>query len=453
MRHSPAKPHRRQNAQITNLPGEPTNIPGLNGAATVTGGPGASVSLLVNGNSASDAQATAPPLVAGGGTVTISSPATSSSTPAPSPTPSTNTAASSSVSGQIPMSTVIGACVGAFLASVMLILLGVWCYKYSGRRPKRARGMSTTLDSRNVEGNNQRRRSRLEPWNKLEEKEPVDVWEGMIPASSTKEVIAYPPSVRTTTAASGTLDKLGSMFKKTPSMRSTDERSFTSHGHDDFGDRLAGSAQFAKYHPNLAEELAKTVTPMRAVLTRQDSAAISWGGDTVTGDDAYFGRINSSHLSTTSEAVSPTYVTVKSTPIATTSPLHRWESAEVMHYDESQKSQPQNPFADIDSERSSSDRKSIHNPFFNAQDSSVPKRRQSNPFADARPARSLTHTVDGSEDRMQSLLSALNISPEAVQERIRVASMHPSVISTGSAYDDDTSVADFPLPPTPLSHD
>lgn len=289
-------------------------------------------------------------------------------------------------------------------------------------------------------------------WNKLSEKEQGDVWVGMPgqKQSTSKEIIPVPPPARTVTSGATTLDKLGSMFKKTPSMRSADGKSLTSYGHDDFADNIVSAHQIAQYHPDLAAELAKTVVPMRLEKARADSSAISWGSDTISGDD--FNRsMNSPLLSIVSEVMSPTLVNVNRTPTAITSQPHRWESAEVMHYDDSH--QPQNPFADVEGERTSSDKKTTPNPFFNAQGSSTSLQRmrsQSNPFKD--DARSVRQSEDEDpEDRMQSLIAALNITPEEVQQRARIASMHPSILSTASAYEDDASVTDFPLPPTPSS--
>jgi hypothetical protein len=250
------------------------------------------------------------------------------------------------------------------------------------------------------------------------------------------------------------------MFKKTPSLHSTDKGSSDSHLAPYFAHALAESAEFAKYHPHLAEELAKTVIPMRPQIARQNSGPpISWDGETVHEDDTFMslrqGRFDS--LTGGSESLSPTMVKVNNTPTATCSEPHRWESAEVMHYDEAEfgdSQQVQNPFSDVASEN----RKSTHNPFFNAQNKVEAARlRPSNPFTDsARVPRTITHTTEGQLDSMysadralQSLIAALDISPEDAEQRLRIASMqstHVSVISTGSG--DDTSVAEFPLPPT-----
>lgn len=190
---------------------------------------------------------------------------------------------------------------------------------------------------------------------------------------------------------------------------------------------------------------------MRAQMGRQEIAPISWDGETV-GDDTFLSlrtasaRIDSTHFSSASSAMSPLVIKVASTPVTTSSEPHRWESAEVLHYDE--EDEARNPFAD-DTES----RKSLNNPFFNAgQDVPMPRRRGSNPFSDASSSRPLTHATQDSSDRaMQSLIAALNVSPEEVQDRLRIASMQSvgaSVMSSGSALDDAASVSEFPAPPT-----
>lgn len=454
-----ARQHKRQNAVPPALP----TIAGISGGATATGG-NLDTSLLFN----SAAPTTAPvagsaPAFVPGSSIVITSSIASASAANPTTSSSVGGAASSSSSSasQISTGTLTGAIVGAIAAFIVLVSLAVCFYKRSGKKVKqsRSRGLPSPLsDTRNARGNAERRLSRKEPWARMEgagrhdEKEDQDVWEGMMPSPATEKSLAPPPRAvtRETGTAAGTLDKLNTMFKKSPSIRSNDG---TSEGHSqlDFGDSLAGSAQFAKYHPHLAEELAKTVTPMRAQMGRQETAPVSWDGETV-GDDTFLSlrtasaRIDSTHFSSASSAMSPLVVKAASTPITTSSEPHRWESAEVLHYDEEEDAK--NPFTD-DAES----RKSLNNPFFNAgQDLPMPRRRGSNPFSDASASRPLTHATQDSSDRaMQSLIAALNVSPEEVQDRLRIASMQSigaSVMSSGSALDDAASVSEFPSPPT-----
>lgn len=442
------QPHRRQNVASQPIP---DNIPGVSGGATATAGNSAEGSLLVDTKTVNIPSASVPAIVSGSNIVitTITSPTASSS-----PSASSSAAASSSPN-VISLGTVIATCLGAFVGLLIFISLAVLWYKHSGKQIKKSRGRSRNTRSKP---------ERLNPWNKLEEKN-IDVWEGMVPSPSTGGVI-FPPTMESSSHATGSGEKLATMFKKSPSLHSTDKGSSESHGAPYFGHALAESAEFAKYHPHLAEELAKTVTPIRPYIARQNSGPpISWDGETILEDDTFVslrtGRFDS-HLTSGSESLSPTVVKVNNTPTATYSEPHRWESAEVMHYEEVESAdnqQVQNPFSDLASET----RKSANNPFFNARDKvEVPRRRSSNPFADsARVPRTITHTPEDSmsstytADRaLQSLIDALGVSPEDAQERLRIASMqstHVSVISTGSA--DDTSVAEFPLPPTQVPRD
>ena len=435
------QPHKRQNDNSA-IP----SAPGVSGEATIVGNAPSS-SLIYNSSGGTAAAAAATSAV--------------TTAPVPSSTASASAAvppsATSSSGSSIPLGTVIGSCVGAFLGFLCLVLVGVWCYKRTGGKERKSRSthpsspMSASLNARS---DNDRRRSRLQPWNKLGEKE-VDVWEGMIPSPATREVITFPPPIADPPIR-GSVDKLGTMFKSSTSLHSKET---SSEGHD-LGDSLAESAQFAKYHPHLAEELAKTVTPIRETMARQDTGPpISWDGETIREDDAFVSfhsaHIDSSHMSSASEAISPIIVEPKNTPTATSSQPHRWESAEVMHYYTSEypdENEAKNPFSDTASEA----RKSLNNPFFNARDQLTMK-KTSNPFAD-HPKRPFTHgqqdsntsmsSISSTDRAMQSLIAALDVTPEEIHERLRVASMQPSVQSVNSAMDDDASVAEFPLPPT-----
>lgn len=434
--------HKRQNT----APPIPT-APGLSGGATATYNPSAGGSSFVFNTAGTSAATAIPGLVPGSIIVTPSSTA--------SAVPSTSSSTRLSSGSPIPLGTVIGACVGAFVGFLLLVLAGVWCYKRSGKDRRKNWLNSPMSASRNAKSNNERNRSRLEPWNKLGEKQ-VDVWEGMVPSPSTREIITFPPPA-STRSMRGSVDKLGTMFKSSASLRS--KESTSSDGHD-LADALSGSTQFAKYHPHLAEELAKTVTPVRSNIVRQNTGPpISWDGETIHGEDAFLslrsGHIDSPYLSSASEAVSPYIVGPKNTPPAISSQPHRWESAEVLHYstsDYADENEAKNPFSDVETD----DRKSLDNPFFNAQGQSV-IRKHNDPFAD-HAKRPLTHSTKvsntsissmTSNDRaMQSLIAALDVSPEDIHERLRVASMQPSIQSAESAVDGDTSVEEFPLPPS-----
>lgn len=277
------------------------------------------------------------------------------------------------------------------------------------------------------------------------------------------------------------MEKL-TMFKKSPSVR-------TAYTHKSDEPVTFDAHPFAQYHPNLAQELASndktTDLPIaRQFLGRVDTGpAISWDGEAIGGDS--FPSIRSGRVD--SGTMSPTFAVAIPTPPATSSQLHRWESAEVIHYEDHDRD-AQDAFGS-DNER----RKSASNPFFNAQvNSSTKPRSRSNstrsrstsistvipaikvdkgkgravdddPFGDAnlpslpRPfvtshvANSSTSSVTSNDRALQSLIAALDVSEEEVQERLRIASMQPSFISATSAYtsggEEEDVTGSFPLPP------
>ncbi|KAG2140072.1 hypothetical protein DEU56DRAFT_291796 [Suillus clintonianus] len=381
-----------------------------------------------------------------------------SSTPSPSPTSSSpasaaTTSPSSSSANNISLSTVIGACVGAFIVLVLVISLAIHC---SRRQKPQRRGNAS--QSRNATNNLSRRRSHLQPWDRLDDdKEDQKDGPPLIPRPS-----------------SGPMEKLGAMFNRTPSTTSA-EKSSDGHGNRE---SIGTMQHFAKYHPGLAEEMAsKSAEAGYVVVTKPPPAqrfmgrtqadsvpTISWDGDTVGGESFLSVR---SRLSGT---MSPTMTMAKFTPPATVSGSHRWESAEVGHIDVygsemSEAGDSRNPFADAASVKSGVSRR-VTNPFFNAQEK--PQRRtllanttpESNPFADShapisRPflearSNSATDTSSNNSHAMQSLIAALDMSAEA---GLRVASMRSSNYSHSSTIMscdeiDAVSVTAFPYPPT-----
>ncbi|KAE9407759.1 hypothetical protein BT96DRAFT_914429 [Gymnopus androsaceus JB14] len=388
-------------------------------------------------------------------TPSIPAPATTStSSTSSSPSPTSSSSSSSSDSG-ISIGTVIGACVGALAGALILILLGLWLYRRSDpikkRRPTRAqRDMSQ------------------QNWNKLGDDE--DKWEGMQKPKEGGEVAP--------------MEKLEMFKKSTPSvytMKTTTSElpplNFDSH-------------PFAQYHPNLAKELASTEeSPVPQFANKTESAAISWDGDNA-GGSSYL-SIRSNRLS---GAMSPSLDMAIPTPALTSSEPHIWESAEVLNL-EGQTAEivdSKNPFINPIERR-----KSEHNPFFGA---SVPirttqpspkvnkgKSREitppapvvtNNPFItdatydeplDKTPTRptfshsvmSSVSSVSSNDRAMQSLIAALDTTPEEIQARLKVA--EPSLISHDAAdsiyttadysseEEDDAEEEDvtesFPLPP------
>ncbi|KAG1736592.1 hypothetical protein EDD22DRAFT_924015 [Suillus occidentalis] len=376
-----------------------------------------------------------------------------SSTPSPSPTSSSAASAvatSPSSSSDISLSTVIGACVGAFVLLILVISLAIHC---SIRQKPQRRGNPS--QSRNAANNLSRQRSHLQPWDRLN-----DDKEGQQDGSP------RPPS--------GPMEKLGAMFHRTPSTTSG-EKSSDSHGNRE---SIGTMQHFAKYHPGLAEEMASksadlgrvAVTkppPIQRFMSRTTAdgvPTISWDGDTVGGGDSFL-----SVHSRLSGTMSPTMTVAKSTPPATASGSHRWESAEVGHIDVygsemSEAGDSRNPFADAASVKSGVSRR-VTNPFFNAQEK--PQRRtllanttpESNPFADSNTptpkpfldvdAHSNSDTSVNNSRAMQCLIAALDMPADT----LRVSSMRSSNYSHNSTIMscdeiDAVSVTAFPYPPT-----
>ncbi|KAH7884533.1 hypothetical protein F5I97DRAFT_1467843 [Phlebopus sp. FC_14] len=414
--------------------------------SVVVGDPTPTASALAANTAAvsgSDTQSGIPLLVS---TTADSSPTTASASPTSSSVPSSS-------GSQIPLGTVIGACVGAFIALVLAILLAIYCSKR--QKPARRPGLS---HSRNAANNSSRRRSHLEPWGRLNDDE--DRWEGQ------QQMKQRPPS--------GPMEKLGAMFHRTPSTNSA-EKSSDGHGNRE---SIGTMQHFAKYHPGLAAEMASqaAIADADAQITKPPATrpfmgrmeiepAISWDGETVRGDSFL------SLHERLSGKMSPTVMAAKSTPPATASYGHRWESAEVVHVDETGSEistdvqELRNPFADGAGSVKSSVRS---NPFFNARDK--PQKRtllpdsNNNSFSDSFGAaiprqKSATNEASPNNSRaMQSLIAALEVSPEQVQDRLRVASMQSSYYSHDSAYvtgdegEEVVSVTAFPYPPTEVPY-
>ncbi|KAI0045875.1 hypothetical protein FA95DRAFT_84491 [Auriscalpium vulgare] len=380
------------------------------------------------------------PLVAGEPTITTTLPPTSTPTTSSTDTsiPSvTSEASSSSRSSSISTGAVIGIAVGVF-AVLLIIIMGVYRYiKHSTPRTREIRsrnGPSSPSSARNANGDADRRRSRAEAWNKLGDE---DQWEGKDGRKGGDGQLA------------AGADKFA-MFEKDPSLRSN--KALTSEGHGDFDPSTM--PDFTKYTPGLASEFAQP--PARPFVPRVDgSPVVSWDGETV-GDDSFL-SMRSVRMS--SDAMSPTAVLVKQTPLATTSQPHLWESAEVITEDTAvaaataagtpapgaaEPHPAEHPFAEEEA------RKSFGNPFFNAQsfqrdpfsDShSVPKATRSrkssvasvgtvqavqSELQRADSTASDASTVRGQHHAMQSLIAALDFAPPEGDDALHRSSMQTS---------------------------
>ena len=411
-----------------------------------------------------------------------SSSSSNSSTPSSSPTGSNVSANSSSAAkSQLPIGTVIAACVGAFFGAIILISIFLWWVK----RPSKSRARAV-----NTRARQEQRQDRGRSWNRLGEDE--DRWEGGAGAGGDKVEMSqtHKDSDEMGQTQKDADEKNFPMFKKTYSMRTTrTDRALEEHGID------LPPFEFSQYHPNLAEELSLE-QPDKPFAPRQNSGSSSWDRSS-NGDDSF---LSLRSVRVDSGTMSPTFA-YKMTPPASNAAVHKWETAEVVTMSDDASQPGSNPFADVHEERSGS------NPFFGAQDmhrtasrrsrsnsrssrhsrntsrtsrTSRPSSRvrpdsETNPFGDGAmpagippfkpqhlPSDSLASSSSGSafatEQAMKNLIAALNLTQEEVQERLRVASMQASTISRYSGIsnirDDESDVATitaFQPPPSPLS--
>ncbi|KAF9565242.1 hypothetical protein CPC08DRAFT_704772 [Agrocybe pediades] len=343
-----------------------------------------------------------------------------------------STVVSAASAKPIALSTVIGSCVGAFIGATALIVLGLWLYRrYSQQLKQRSR--RGPVHTRNAHGDEQRRRSRLEPWNKLGDDD--DKWEDMYQTKEAKEIDHVAP-----------MEKL-TMFKKTPSVRTA----YTHKSTDIAAFHYPQS--YADFDPKLAQTLTIGQASIPETQSVQESKPESpWETDTVGK-----GSFLTIHTQVAGGgSMSPTLQKAIPTPPPTVCQTHKWESAEVVHHE---------------TDNHEENRRSAHNPFFNARDyqprsrsnsvSKSPKAKgkepmrystvsevSANPFDDNIESIPLppkptfvSHTATASKRALQSL--------DQVRDRLRIASMQPSIISQVSSvggFDEDVTNA-FPLPP------
>ena len=361
---------------------------------------------------------------------------------APSQTPSENPSTSSAIKSVIPLSVVIGACVGAFFGAIFLICLSVWFYRRSSRRPPRARQQQPLARSHGINPSTS--------WTRFDD--DGDKWQGR---NETAEKTG-PGSVT-----------LPPRTQRAASQRST-KRPLT--GEDPFEsqhDATSQSQPFSHHRPNLVEQTASE--PPRPVGVDSKSLDGSTTGTFLT--------LGTVHIE--SGKMSPTFNVAKTTPLATTSVLHRWESAEVIDPDAD--AQEVEIHSDLFSEKSTpttysptetiDGRKSFHNPFFSAHPGTPARRpsttrKSSNMSISSDPfnkdeemmtmpkPKFISHVAHdssssggsfGNEKSMQGLIAALGLSQEVIEERLRIASMHPSEASRYSTATDNYAM---PVPET-----
>lgn len=449
--------------------GDPLPIPTVSGLVTggVTDVPTtvgtATSGLAIDSNAATTGSETAPNLAITETNVpTITStPATTSITATDAPNASVPTEqVAAAASKNIALSTVIGSCVGAFIGASALIIFGFWIYRrYSRSLKKRALSRGPFSLARNTTADQARRRSRLEPWNKLEDGD--DKWEGM-----------YQTKERETDQVAP-MEKL-TMFKKTPSVRTAYTHKSTDVSAFDF------PQSYADFDPKLAETLSMGSSKMpepRPFMGRVDAdPPQSWNSNA---SPSYL----SVRTQISSGAMSPSLHMAIPTPPPTATQAHIWESAEVVNYSEAQTANVEHD----DHSQSIDQRRSTHNPFFNARDDDPRPRSRSNsvtskapvtksptakgkermrysndPFDDIneqmpKPPKFIQHlatasssSTESKEKALQSLIAALEISEDEARSRLRIASMQPSFISNISSIGGDIEdvTKDFPLPPS-----
>ncbi|TFY68536.1 hypothetical protein EVG20_g3522 [Dentipellis fragilis] len=417
---------------------------GIGGQSAVAPANAPTGSLLLGSDSAAPTSVFQP-LVSDGVTVTTKPVAPTTSSASPTSTPDTDSSRDSGSS--ISTGAVVGISVGVFAFLACLILFVRWTLKRMAPKRGVARSRnapSPSSPSRSAPGS---KGSKPEPWTKLGDDD--DRWEGMEkPASAHAQ-----PEEKDITEKTSENDGLR-LFNKTPSLRSvSDEKALTSEGGHNFD--MSTMPNFAKYHPELAEEYAKA--PERPFATRADgSPVVSWDGETA--HDSFL-SLSSARVSAT-DAMSPTAVMARQTPQATASVLHHWESAEVLTMDDTkaEDSPEPNPFAD-----EVENRKSVANPFFNAQSVMPVSRSNNNPFSDNHSVRTRRSSIktarrsDVSEastirgnGAMQSLIAALD-TPDIPDNKKRdtIRSSIQASIESGYLTAEGESVSNFPMPPTP----
>lgn len=418
------------------------SIDGLSGAATVDPANPTETGLAVDTDAPMVSDSYTVPLVPTetddgvAGTPGIKIPSSSAIPPTPAPT--TSAESSSSDSSGIPIGTTIGICVGVLIGALLVVLLGLWWYKRAAPKPRQR-------------GSSGHGRGLSQNWKKLDE--GADSWEGM---HKMKEV----PS---SDGHDGT-EKLTTMFKKSPSQRTA----YTSK--TDMSDQRTYEtepAPFAHYHPALAQEMASTedLSSTSAPFVKP-APTQSW----VSAESPSHSSFLSLRPSYVEGSMSPSVDMAIPTPTVVSSAApHQWHSAEVVvvdygdHSPQSAAIEDENPFMHTSEvRRGVQDSEHKPSPLSSYEIENDDLRRFSagdpvlgednNPFSDdhiaAQPSRATVASMASATSNgraIQSLLAALQVSPE--DERTRVMSMQPSIISEMSQYtDNDNMSVSFPSP-------
>lgn len=418
-----------------------------------------------------------PTAIKGSTTVTNPFPILSTSTRSLEPTTTTSMketpeAAVGASSKPIALSTVIGACVGAFIGAGAFILLALFFYRryhqsLKRKANRRPHPRSIFDDGRNTRSELDRRRSKRESWNQLKDTEVEDKWEGMAGAPVSREVKE--------------MDTLSpSVYRNAPTTTypPTDDspRTTAFKLHHPYGTAIA--PKMPEPHDLLGRE------PQNVLGQIDSGPPMSWASDSKTS------FLSATRLS--GGAMSPTLTMAIPTPPAVKSQPHHWESAEVVNYSEPQTAEVvdyptkseglQNPFFNASEYRrsvqrppSSSHSRSSSNATIQQETAPVKEKERVvsiDPFRDPLPKPSFIHHIpsgssssSASNDRaIRQLVAAASLDDlgeDEVQRRLRVASMQPSLISNScdSMYTDaepdpadEAMMRSFPVPPSSSGH-
>ncbi|KAI5892114.1 uncharacterized protein SCHCODRAFT_02283791 [Schizophyllum commune H4-8] len=361
-------------------------------------------------------------------TTPTASPSSTSASATATPESSSNAS-----SGDLPLGTVIGACVGAFAGAALIVLFGIWLYNRA--TPRRRGGDRSISALSNRRGDRARSQSGAEFWNKLGDGRDRESGSDHWTDPETKQV-------------EGGVTRMENMFKKSPSIRTA----YTHTTEKSFEEPLPSS--FGVYHPNLARELAGAgpdePEPPRPFLHRiETTPAFAW-------HDSATGSLASLKSSNAEGRMSPSLSVAIPTPPAQASPLHQWETAEVLNFDPSSDADPRNPFSPPTSHAALPDepttplsnRRSIGNPFFKSQEGTYRRRSSSTltPKKDKGKGRSIPSVVEPPADAEDPFQDANPFSDPVTRHASAMtattAATHDSVVTNDRALQNLIAVLD-----------
>ena len=459
----------------TTVPGL-SSIAGFSGTSAVETNVANTDTLIINTGATTTPHSTS--------TSFVTSTSTSSSTAATdsSSNVSDSSSSASKKSSSIPIGTVVGVCVGVFAVLCAVLFLVLWMGQRQRQRLKRtyAKGRSPISRTHNDMQNAERRKSGREVWVKMEDKD-----EGY-------EKYAMR---RTSTAPSGAGS--GVTVERSITVKSTKSSKTYKSGFG-AGLGLADTFKTPEVPPRLEFTdsemgMGRTIPPF---ARNEHESMASWDGETIAGGSFLSlkrgSEVESGEVYRSVGAMSPSMVVSHPTPPATSSDLHTWHEAEVVSPDGAYggvEEHLNHPYASVPPSRTSQEtvRKSTvksKNPFldpkspfddaFGISGKPPPASGGSAASEPSAYSQSSTKTTRGTfaeqqdhllqprltqrdNHAMQSLIAALNISPEDAHERVSAAlqptpreSMQSSVYT--DADDSSLHSENFPLPPTDIEH-